>query len=170
MGIKFLSIFILFFILSSIFLFYQKISVLPSVKIDKNIPVMKFIDAKSYDITYKGIENFLQAKIVKRYKNRDEMFHIYSSRDIGERLWADKGVLKNNILKLFGHVLYKDDSNRTLSSNTVTYNIKKDILSSDTNFVTRYGKSSLQGSSFIYYKKTKKLLAKNIKADIYTER
>jgi hypothetical protein len=134
---------------------------------------MEFKNIKSYNITYNGIDGKLQAKSVKKFKDRYVLYNLHLSRDESnnnEQLRADKGILKNNILSLFGNVFYKNDLDRTLSSNTVIYNIKKDILSSTTAFKTTYNKSVVRGSSFIYFKKSKRLIAQNIKAKIYTER
>jgi len=172
LGIKFFSFFIIFFFLSSVFIIYQKEKTL---KPDKNQAkaLMEFKDIKTYNITYSGIDGKLQAKSAKRYKYKDVFYGIHSSRNninAKEQLWANKGILENNILNLFGNVLYKSDLNRTLSSNTVTYNLKKDILSSKTAFKSTFDNSTLVGSSFIYYKKQKRLIAKNIKAQIHTEK
>ncbi len=77
--------------------------------------------------------------------------------------------MQNDILTLSGNVLYKENDDKTLSSQKVVYNLKKDILSSDTFFKATYKESKVWGSSFIYYKKEKRLLADNIKANILTE-
>ncbi len=137
-----------------------------------NTPLMELKESKMYDITYNGINTYLQAKTLKRYKDRYELYRIYSNKkdnSANEKIWADKGILKNNILSLFGNVFYKDNTDQTLFSNTVIYNLKKDILSSDTPFKATYKKSKVTGSSFIYYKREKKLVAQNIKANILTE-
>ncbi len=170
MGIKFFSIFIIFFLFASIFIFYQKSKTLIFAHINPNKVLMEFKNIKSYNITYNGIDGRLQAKSAKKFKDRYVLYNIHSSTDknsYNEQLRADKGVLKNNVLSLFGNVFYKNDLNRTLSSNTVVYNIKKDILSSTMPFKSTYSKSVMTGSSFIYFKKSKKLIAKNIKAQIY---
>lgn len=135
-------------------------------------PMMELEDSKMYDITYQGISAYLQSKIAKRYKDRYELYKIYSNKKdnkTDEKLWADRGVLKDDILSLFGNVLYKDSEDQTLSANRVIYNIKKDILSSNTLFKATYKKSEVVGSSFVYFKREKRLTADNIKANIVTE-
>jgi len=173
LGIKFFSIFVLFFAISSVFLFYKKSKTLVFRHIGDSAPLMEFRDITSYNITFNGIDAILKAKIVKRYKTRDELYNIFTikqDKNTEERLWADKGILRNSILRLIGNVKYKDALNRTLLSDTVVYNIKKDILSSNTAFVSKYNNSTAKGSSFVYYLKLKKLYAKNIKAKIYMEK
>ena len=169
MGLKFFTLFILFFIGASLFLFYQKSQTL-NVTVDLvNTPMMEIKDSKIYNITYEGISAYLQAKIVKRYENRYELYKIFSNKKDNnkrEKLWAEEGVLKNDILTLWGNVLYKQGNDKVLSSQKIVYNLKKDILSSDTFFSATYEKSKIQGSSFVYYKKDKRLSADNIKADI----
>ncbi len=171
MGIKFFSIFIIFFLFASIFIFYQKSKTLVFAHSNPNKVLMEFKNIKSYDITYNGIIGKLQAKSAKKFKNKYVLYDINSSKNDNEQLRADKGVLKNDILNLFGNVFYKNNlDDRTLSSNTVIYNIKKDILSSKTPFRSTYDKSIMTGSSFIYFKKNKRLIAQNIKAEIHTEK
>ncbi len=169
MGIRFFVIFILFFISSSIFLFYQKAKTLNITTDLTSTPLMELEDSKIYNITSDGITAYLQSKVAKRYKNRYVLYDIFSNKKNdtkSEQLWAKKGVMKNDILTLLGNVLYKDSSGQILKSQKVIYNLKKDILSSDTFFVATYKKNKVRGSSFIYYKKEKRLLADNIKADI----
>ena len=137
-----------------------------------NTPMMELEESKIYNITYEGITAYLQSRVAKRYKNRYVLYDIFSNKKDNtesEQLWAKKGVMKNDILTLLGNVLYKDSSEQTLKSQKVIYNLKKDILSSDTPFVATYKKSKVRGSSFVYYKKQKRLLADNIKADIAME-
>jgi len=173
LGVKFFSFFVIFFALCSVFLFYQKSKTLIVKHKNSSTPTMVFKDVTSYNITYDGIDSVLKAKVAKKFRNKDEFYKIYTTRiDEGtkEYLWADKGVWKRKVLQLFGNVLYKDDLNRSLSSDTVTYNVKKDILSSRTPFVSQYNSSTLKGSSFVYYIKLKRLYAKNIKAKIRLEK
>lgn len=137
-----------------------------------NTPLMELEESKIYNITYEGITAYLQSKVAKRYKNRYVLYDIFSNKKDNtknEQLWAKKGIMKNDILTLLGNVLYKNGSKQTLKSQKVIYNLKKDILSSDTFFVATFEKSKVKGSSFVYYKKQKKLLADNIKADIITK-
>ncbi len=162
-------IFVLFFISSSIFLFYQKSKTLNITADLVNTPLMELEDSKIYNITYEGITAYLQSKIVQKYKNRYVLYDIFSNKKDdtkSEQLWAKKGVMKNDILTLLGDVLYKNSSEQTLKSQKVIYDLKKDILLSNTPFVAIYKKSKVMGSSFVYYKKQKRLLADNIKADI----
>ncbi len=172
MGVKVFSLFFAFFIFSSIFLFYQKSKSL-SIFVDlKKVPLMELEDSEMYDITYNGIISFLHSKTAKRYKDRYELFDVVSSKieqDRVDNLKAKRATLKDDILTLKGNVFYKSSDNRTLKSDTVVYNLKKDILSSDKDFVSTYKKSRLKGSSFVYYKKQKRFLAQNIIADINLE-
>jgi len=134
---------------------------------------MELEESKIYNITYDGINTYLQTKLAKRYKNRYEFYDIFSNKlndNKNEKIWAKKGVMKNDILTLLGNVLYKDSFDQTLKSQKVIYNLKKDILSSNTFFTATYKKSIVKGSSFVYYKKQKRLLAENIKADIKMEK
>ncbi len=159
--------------MSSLFLFYQKTKTLNITADTINTPLMELENSKIYNITYKGITAYLQSKIAKRYKNRYVLYDIFSNKKdntTSEKLWAKKGVMKNDILTLLGDVLYKDSNNQTLQRQKVIYNLKKDILSSDTFFVATYKRSKVKGSSFIYYKEQKRLLADNIKADIVMEK
>ncbi len=165
-------VFVLFFVLSSTFLFYQKSKTLNITADLVNTPLMELEESKIYNITYEGITAYLQSKVAKRYKNRYVLYDIFSNKQDNtesEQLWAKKGIMKNDILTLLGNVLYKDSNDQTLKSQKVIYNLKKDILSSDTFFIATYKKSKVKGSSFIYYKKQKRLLADNIKADIEME-
>ena len=156
----------IFFVVASLFLFYQKSKTLNIYADTINIPIMELKESRIYNITYQGINAYLRSKIAKKYKDRYELYKIYSSKkdnDIDEKLWADKGILKDDILSLFGHVLYKDNKNQTLSSDRVIYDIKKDILSSNTPFKILYKNSEVTGSSFVYYKGKKRLVAENIR-------
>jgi len=173
LGVRFLSFFIVFFVFSSIFLFYQKIKTLHYTKPTYEKPIMQFNDVKTYIISADGIKAFIEAKTAKRFKDRDELYFIHSNRKtkkMKEQLSANKGILKNNFLYLYGNVVYKNDQNTTLNSNTVVYNIKKDILSSKTKFKLIFNKNVIIGKSFIYFKKQKKLFASNIKANIIMEK
>jgi len=159
----------MFFIVSSLFLFYQKSQTLNLTVDTVNTPMMEIKDSKIYNITFEGITAYLQTKIAKRYKDRYELYDIFSNKKDNikdEKLWAKKGIMQNDILTLLGNVVYKESNDKTLSSQKVIYNLKKDILSSDTPFEAIYKKSKVWGSSFVYYKKDKRLLADNIKADI----
>jgi len=173
LGVKFFSIFVLFFTISSVFLFYKKSKTLVLRHTGASAPLMEFRDITSYNITFNGIDTILKAKSAKRYRTRDELHNIFTikrDRGIEERLWADKGILRRSVLRLVGNVKYEDALSRTLLSDTVVYNIKKDILSSNTAFVSKYNNSVVKGSSFVYYLKLKRLYAKNIKAEIYMEK
>jgi len=172
LGVRVFSLFFVFFVLSSIFLFYQKSKTL-SIFVDlKKVPLMELRDSDIYDITYDGVNSFLHSKIAKKYKDRYELFGVVSNKKEQGRidnLRAKRATLKDDILTLKGNVFFKSSDNRTLKSDTVVYNLKKDILSSDKDFVSTYKKSRLKGSSFIYYKKQKRFLAQNIIADINME-
>ncbi len=172
MGIRFFVIFIIFFAFSSIFLFYQKSKTLNIVSDLVNTPLMELEDSKIYNITYEGITAYLQSRIAKRYKDRYLFYNIFSNKkdsSKNEQLWANKGIMRDERLTLLGNVLYKGSSKQTLKSQKVIYNLKKDILSSNSSFVATYKSSKIVGSSFIYYKKEKRLLADNIKASIVME-
>ena len=174
MGVKFFSIFILFFVLSSIFLFYRKsITLIVKSSDPASVALMRFKNVISYEITPQGISTVLDAKIADKYKDRDELYDVHMIKndfDNQRRISAKKAIYKDDILTLIGDVVYKDTLSRTLRSDTVVYNIKEDILSSKTHFVSSYGKNVFEGSSFVYYLHRKMLIATDIKADIYMEK
>ena len=92
---------------------------------------------------------------------------IYHSHNI-EKLTADKGTYKENILFLDGHVKLKEKEGFIYSAEHANYHQKKEVLTITSPFVAHMAKNIIYGKSLQYFAGTKEMNATGIDATVYT--
>jgi len=119
---------------------------------------------------------------VDQEKMRANLFSTYGVRESGvlslqnliyhthniERLNADKGIYKENILYLDGHVKLKEKEGFIYSTKHAKYNQKSEVLTITSPFVAHRAKNIIHGNSLQYFAATKEMNATEIDATVYT--
>lgn len=173
MAIKALYYFLVFFFVVIVILLTQEPYKIELMSDSDSSPLVEFINVQNYDINENGIEMFAKADNAKRFSDKDVLYNVYAymqKNSTLETLRSNNATLKDKVIYLDGDVVYTRDNTTTLRTEQVEYSQKDDTLIGKVPFELKDTKSISRGESFIYYTKTGKLEAKNIKAVIKMER
>jgi hypothetical protein len=119
------------------------------MEINKELPKIIFLNAMMQDINEKSIDKIVNAKEVRKYEYKDEIYD-------GELIWRNTNnnfdtikagyVKKERDMYLFQkHVFLKRGLDLELSTNEILYNQITDILSNNDDFVMKYKNSVFTG-------------------------
>ena len=154
MAVRLLKYFLLFFMLIMLFLLTKNPYSLEYNSSGANKPEIEIFDMKNYDISLDGVTSIIFAKKVERYKSYDKMYGIEALHKgrlkLIDSLVADRGLYTKNILYLDDNVKYTRSDDLVLSSNSVKYDIKSKILSSNIPFEFVKKDMITHGNSFVY--------------------
>ena len=117
-------------------------------------PEIEIFNMKNYDISLDGVTSIIFAEKFERYNSYDKMYDIEALHKdkfkLINFLVADKGLYVKNILYLDDSVKYTRSDDLLLSSNSVKYDIKNKILSSNIPFKFVKKDTITRGNSFVY--------------------
>ncbi len=154
MGLKIFSLFILLYMTTISYLILSKEKYTNTeLKNKKEIPLIEFENIKNYHLTKNGVDTVIKAKKALRFYDRDEIKDVdilTFQRGKKERLRAKEANYKNNIIYLYGNIIYKNEENLTLISEEMIYKLKKKIISSKSPFTLIAKKVKINGKSFVY--------------------
>ena len=154
MAVKLLKYFLIFFVSIMIFLLTKNPYSLQYNPAGKKQPDIEIYGVKSYDIVKEGVSSLILADKVERYKNFDKLYNIKAlhtgSSGLIDNLKANQGLYAKNILYFDKNVKYVRSDNLTLSTNSLRYDLKGKILSSNNSFVFVKENVTTHGSAFTY--------------------
>ena len=146
-----------------------------TIKIKKeNIPQLKFVSFKSFEITKKGVESIGFGSEALKYEKRLTIkfpkFMRQTKKGI-ETVSANNGVIvEDSYVRLYDFVELSRDDNLTIKSSKMLYDMKTKLYSTEGNrFEAYYGKNVVTGESLKYYQKSGKIFADKIYAKIFEE-
>ena len=173
MAVRLLKYFLLFFVLIMVFLLTKNPYSLEYNSNQAGKPEIEIFNMKNYDISKFGVTSIIFAKKVERYKGYDKMYGVEALHKgklkLIDSLVADKGLYAKNILYLDDNVKYTRSDDLALNTNSVKYDIKNKILSSNIPFEFIKKNVTTHGSSFTYDMQKGIIEAKNIKTVIRTD-
>ena len=132
-----------------------------------DVPIFELKSFTLYELNKLGLESVMVGDNGIRYSNRYEVENINytdSSKGYLANIKADKGLYKNDTLKLNGHVEYQRDDGLVFQTKRADYNKKTKIAYTDTNYVSYMGKNIVKGSYLRYDSNLKKTFSKNVTA------
>ncbi len=136
----------------------------------KNQADIVLFNVKTFDILKSGVNSILISSKIKRFKGYDKLYNINALhrgvQNLIDSVVSDKGLLAKNILYLDDNVKYARSDGLSLNSDSIKYDLKKKILSSNREFEFIKKNSKTVGSSFIYQMQKGIINAKNIKTVI----
>ncbi len=154
MAVKILKYFLLFFVMIIIFLLTKNPYSLEYSASGAGKPEIEIFNMKNYDISLEGVTSIVFAKKVERFKSYDKMYSIEALHKgklkLVDSLTADKGLLAKNILYLDNNVKYTRSDDLSLNSNSIKYDIKHKVLSSNIPFEFTRKNMTTNGNSFTY--------------------
>lgn len=154
MAVKLLKYFLIFFALIMFFLLTKNPYSLQYSAISKKQPDIEIFGVKSYEIFEKGVSSLLIADKVERYENFDKLYNIKALHkgvlNLVDNLKADQGIYTKNRLYLDNNVHYLRSDNIALNTNSLRYDLKNKILSSNNHFVFIKGNVITHGEAFTY--------------------
>ena len=154
MAVKLLKYFLIFFVLIMVFLLTKNPYSLKYNSAGEKQPDIEIYGVKSYDITPKGVSSFILADRVERYKNFDKLYNIKALHmgisGLIDTLKANQGLYAKNTLYLDKNVKYARSDNLALNTNSLRYDLKDKILSSNNPFVLIRENVTTHGSAFTY--------------------
>ncbi|WP_200763900.1 LPS export ABC transporter periplasmic protein LptC [Nitrosophilus alvini] len=160
----------LFFILAGSLLWtlFMKPRVLEK-KEAKSTAELVFKNFLILEIEQEGIKKNIIGQEGRKFADRYEIDKIKYFKKNGdfEELTAKRGVYKNDIVRVFGDVVYKKGKDFIFKSQRAKYDTKKEIVSTDTKFTLITKSAVVNGRDLIYYRKRGKILAKKIDAKIF---
>ncbi|MFK5882085.1 MAG: LPS export ABC transporter periplasmic protein LptC [Sulfurospirillum sp.] len=170
MAVRLLKYFLLFFVLIMIFLLTKNPYYLEYNSSGANRPEIEIFNMRNYDISQDGVTSIVFAKKVEKYKSYDKMYSVEALHEgklkLIDSLIADKGLFTKNILYLDDNVKYTRSDDLALNTNSIKYDIKKKILSSNIPFEFIKKNATTHGSSFTYDMQKGIIRAKDIKTVI----
>ncbi len=173
MAVRLLKYFLLLFVLIMVFLLTKNPYSLKYNSSGTDKPEIEIFNMKNYDISPTGVKSIIYAKKVERYKNYDKMYGVEALHEgrlkLIDSLTAGKGLYAKNILYLDDNVKYTRSDNLALNSNSVKYDIKNKILSSNIPFEFIKKNATTHGSSFTYDMQKGIIRANKIKTVIRTD-
>ena len=174
MAVRLLRYFLIFFVLIMVFLLTKNPYSLKYNSAGSNLPEIELFDVKSFEITVKKISSIIYATKVERYRKYDKMFDIralYKDKlNLTDTVVAQNGMLSNNILYLDNNVKYTRSDDLSLSSNSLKYDLKNKILSSNVPFKFVKKNVTTNGKSFVYYMQKGIIKANKIKTIIILDK
>jgi len=154
LAVRLLKYFLIFFVLIMVFLLTKNPYSLEYNSNGAGKPEIEIFNMKNYDISLAGVTSIIFAKKVERYKNYDKMFSVEALHrgklKLIDSLKADKGLFAKNILYLDDNVKYTRSDDLALNTNSIKYDVKKKILSSNIPFEFIKKDMTTHGSSFTY--------------------
>jgi len=136
----------------------------------KNEANIVLFGVKTYEILKSGVNSILISSKVERFKGYDKLYNINAlhkgALNLIDSVVSDRGLLAKNILYLDDNVKYVRSDGLALYSNSVKYDLKNKILSSNRKFEFIKKNSKTIGTSFVYQMKTGIINATNIKSVI----
>jgi LPS export ABC transporter protein LptC len=164
-AVKIFAIILLLLIMEITFLSTQEPITLEIKQPKIDFSDITFEQLNAYLITTEGLKGKLEASKALAYKERNELYDIYSIlyfEDHNDTLKADKAVYRQNILHLINNVLYRSNATFLLKSDDLVYNTDTERVVSHTPFFLEYNSSTAEGSYLVYDAKSGEIKAKNI--------
>ena len=130
------------------------------------IPEIELFNAHNYQIKEGSIESIVNSERVARYKEFDQLFTVRAEHLTKEglhgKLNSDEAVLKDNVLHFKTNSHYEREDGIALDGESIFYDLKKEILSSENPFTFKQKQSLTNGLSFVYQMKEGTINANNI--------
>ncbi len=170
MAVTSLKYFLLIFAVIMIFLLTKNPYELKYNPKSKNQANVVLFGVKTYDISNLGVDSLLIASKIERFTGYDKLYNINALHkgklSLVDSVLANKGLLAKNILYLNDNVKYTRSDDLALNSNSVKYDLKNKILSSNKKFEFTKKNTKTIGTSFIYQMQKGIISAKHIKTVI----
>ena len=132
-----------------------------------NVPQFEVNTFTMYELNNLGLKTLMYGKSAIKYSDKYDISDINytdNSKEYRANMVADKGIYKNNIVRLIGNVIYKRKDGLKFKTQEVIYNKKNRIAISDTDYTMYMGENWIRGSYLKYNSLLKRIESKNVVA------
>ena len=167
MAVKLLSYCTVLFFGMMLFLIVKEPYTINELGLNGNlIPDIELFNAKNYQIKEGSVTSIITSNKVERYPQLDKLYGVNAEhktdKGINGRLLSDEAILKEGIIYFMKNTHYTRDDGIGLEGDSLQYNLKEKILSSDKPFVFTQSQSRSDGNSFVYQMKEGTISAQTI--------
>ena len=146
-----------------IFLFFKPLDIKKQEFID--VPLLDIDMFTMYEFDTEGLQTVMIGKRTLRYADRYRVQNInftdYSKKFIAN-MQAQEGIYKGDKVNLKGDVSYTRADGLAFESQTLFYDIKTTIATTDDTYKAYLGTSTMQGKSLEYNSKLNKIHSKDV--------
>lgn len=146
-----------------IYLFFKPLDIKQQTFTD--IPMFEISSFTLYEIDINSLSTVMKGEKAIRYSDRYLISNINytdNSEKYIANMRANKAVYKNEIIDLNGDVRYDREDGLAFKSQTLRYNKKTNITTTDKEFVLYKSKNSITGTSLRYNNVSNNAAANNV--------
>jgi len=170
LAVKFLRYFLILFLVIMVFLLTKNPYALHYKPKKGEQPSIELFDVKDYEILSTEINSIVFSKKIEKYEGYDKFYQInvlYKDKlNLISTLLSDKAVLRDSVLYFNDNVKYTRSDDLVLNTQSVQYNLKTKVLSSDTPFELIKKDMMTTGDSFVYQMQEGIIEANHVKSTI----
>ena len=151
--------------LGMIYVFFKPLHIKKQKFVD--VPQFEIKTFTMYELNRIGLQTLMYGKSAIKYSDRYNIFDINytdNSKEYRANMIADRGIYKNNIVKLIGNVVYSRKDGLKFETQEVRYNKKSKIAISDTKYIMYMGKNWVRGSYLKYNNLLNSVESRNVVA------
>ena len=149
-----------------IFILFKPLSIKEQEFVD--VPLLEIGDFVMHELNDKGLKTFMTGDKTLRYKDRytvDSIDFTDESKGHISNMKADKGLYKDDIVDLKGNISYVREDGLAFESQTMTYNTKTAIATTQSDYVAFRGESTMKGASLEYDSVTNRMKSDNVEVN-----
>lgn len=139
---------------------------------DENVPTLEIEDFTVYEINALGVKSVVSGTLGRQYTEHYEVensHYIQNKNQLGEHLYSDFGVFKNDIVYLNDNVRYFREDGLSFESEHAVYNTKKEFLYVPKSFVLTQNENIIYGNELYYHSLTGDIKAQGVNANYYIQ-
>ena len=139
---------------------------------DNNVPRLEIEDFTLYEINTQGVQSVVSGTLGRQYTSHYEVensHYIQNKNQLGEHLYADKGVFDKDTAYLNDNVRYFREDGLSFESDHAIYDTKKEFLYVPASFVLTQNENIIYGKELHYYSQAGDMQAQDINANYYTQ-
>lgn len=133
----------------------------------KEVPLFSLDKFTLHELDTFGLTTTMTGSEAKRYSNRYDVKNIDytdNSKEYTANMKAKHGLYKREILYLDGDVFFSREDGLKYFSQKTVYNKKKDVASSNVDYVAMMGENQVYGTSITVNNKQDRMNSKNVYA------
>jgi len=151
--------------LMSIFFLFKPMDIKQRNFVD--VPIFELKSFTLYELNTKGLITVMRGDKAIRYSDRYKVSNINytdNSKEYLANMKADRGLFKDKVVDLIGHVDYQREDGLNFKTQKATYNKKTKIAYTNTDYISYMGENEIVGTSLRYDNRLNRIKSKNIRA------
>lgn len=165
MALKIFAIAIMLFLAEIVFLTTKDFKESSFTRNDLDYTDIAFEKMHGYVITAEGVEANIKAEKLLKYSDKivlEEVESSFASKHRQNQIDAKEADIEDDIITLKGDVVYENNESTTFKTDTLVYNTKTKVATSDTPFTMQSLQGNVTGEGFTYNEMNKTMHADEI--------